>query len=125
QAWTLRLLILGHKAVAVIACKQDGCRRRRALDHYRRDKAVATTGHGLDAAALGAPVIEDAAQRGDLHVQVAVFDRGSRPDGLDDLGSRYEIPWPLDQHAENVERARTDRNRSENTALIAPKQNTR
>jgi hypothetical protein len=48
----------------------------------------------------------------------------ARPDGLHDLGSRDEIPWPLNQHAENVERARTDRHRSENTALIPPEQNT-
>ncbi len=51
-------------------------------------------------------VIENAAQRRDLHVEIAVFDRRSRPDGFDDLVSRYEFPRPLDQHAENCRSAR-------------------
>ena len=91
---------------------------------HRPDKAVAAPGNRLDAAALRSPVIEDAAQCCDLDVEVAVFDRRSRPDGVDDLVSRDEIPRPLDQHAENVERPPADRYRRENTLLIPPEQNT-
>ena len=66
----------------------------------------------------GSPFIKNPTKRRDLHVQVAVFDRRSRPDGGYDLGPRNELPWPLDQHAENVERGRTHRQRSENSAFI-------
>jgi hypothetical protein len=53
-----------------------------------------------------------------------LFDRPSRPDGLDDLISRDEVTWLVDQHAENVERPPADRQRRENTLLISPVQNT-
>src|ERR1700687_4369292 len=43
------------------------------------------------------------AKRGDLHVEIAVFARHTRPDRGDDLGPYEEVPWPLHQHAENVE----------------------
>jgi hypothetical protein len=51
-----------------------------------------------------------------------VLDHRRRPDGRDDLVPRDEIPCPPDQHAENVERARADRHRHKNTALVAPEQ---
>jgi hypothetical protein len=38
------------------------------------------------------------------------------------MSSRDDVPWPLDQHVENVERTRADRNRTEITALILPGQ---
>jgi hypothetical protein len=125
RAWTSRLPVLGERPSSAIA--RRWVRRWQGIGFdpcHRCDKPVAAPRHRLDAAPLCSPVIKDAAQRRDLHVQVAVFDRRSRPDGLDDLGSREEIAWPLDQHAENVERARSDRHRSENTALIPPEQNT-
>jgi hypothetical protein len=106
---------------------EDCCetaRRRELAARHRCDKAVAAPCDRLDAAPLCSPVIEDPAQRCDLDVEVAVFDRRPRPDGVYDVGSRDEIPRPLDQHAENVEGARADRHRSEHTPRIPPVQNT-
>jgi len=54
------------------------------------------------------------AKRGDLDVQIAVFDGRFRPDRRDDIGSRDDPSRPFYQHAENPERARTDRERREN-----------
>ena len=123
RAWHLPFAILSDGSA--IACRLNGYKQGRGLRPCDRDdKAVAAPRHRLDTATHCSPIIEDAAQRRDLHVQVAVFDRRTRPDGLHDLGSRDEIPWPFNQHAENVERARTDRHWSENTALIPPEQNT-
>src|SRR5216683_348803 len=95
-------------------CRLDPC--------HRRDKAVASPGNRLDAAAPRSSVIEDAAQCCDLDVEVAVFDRRSQPDGLDDPVSRNEVARPLNQHAENVERPPADRYRREDTLLIAPEE---
>src|ERR1700738_2812034 len=88
---------------------------------HRYDKAIAAPGYGLDAAAVRSAV-EHPAERRYLHRQVAVLDDGPRPDGGDDLVLRDDLPHPLDQHAENVERARPDRDRGEATAVIAPGQ---
>jgi hypothetical protein len=71
---------------------------------------------------LRSPVIEDPAKRRDLHAQIAVLNHSRWPDGSDDLAPRHEIAGPPDQHAENIERARADRHRRENAALVAPVQ---
>ncbi len=91
---------------------------------HRRDKAIAAPGNRLDAATLGSPVIEDAAQCSDLDVEVAVFDHRSRPDGLDDLVSQDEIARPLNEYAEKVERPPPDGYRRVNTLPIALEQDT-
>jgi hypothetical protein len=57
-----------------------------------------------------------------LDVEVAILNRPSPPDDLDDLISRDEVAWLLDQHAENVERPAADHQRHENTLLIPPEQ---
>src|ERR1700730_8400482 len=88
------------------------------------DKAIAAAGDRLDAAPARSSAIEHTAERRYLHRQVAVLDDGPRPDGGDDLVLRDDLPRPLDQHAQNVERARPDRDRDETAALIAPKQAT-
>jgi hypothetical protein len=74
----------------------------------------------VDVALLCAPPIEDAAKRRDLDREVAVLDHHSRPDGGDDLALRDETARPLDQHTEQIERPRADRDRHENTAGITP-----
>src|SRR6266550_3237407 len=56
----------------------------------RCNKAVAAPRNRLDAAALLAVAIEDTAQRCNLDIEVAVLDRSSVPDGLNDLASRDE-----------------------------------
>jgi hypothetical protein len=89
---------------------------------HRRSKAIAAPSDCLDASAFQSPVIEEPAERRDLHVQIVVLDHRRRPDGSDDLVPRDEIPCPPDQHAENGERARADRHRHENTALVTPEQ---
>jgi hypothetical protein len=58
-------------------------------------------------------VIENPAQRRDLHVQIVVLNHCSRPDGGDDLVSRDEIARPTEQYAEHVERAPADFDRNQ------------
>jgi hypothetical protein len=67
-------------------------------------------------------VIEDVPKRRDLNDQVIILDYRPRPDGNHDLVLRDQIPLPLDQHAEHVERARADRHRHENTTFTPPEQ---
>jgi hypothetical protein len=85
--------------------------------------SLVTNTNGLDAAAFVRPLVEDAAKYGHLNVEIAIFDRGSGPDRGNNLGSRDELARPLDQHAENVEGARTHRQRHENAALVSSEQN--
>jgi hypothetical protein len=68
---------------------------------YRRGEAIAAAANGLNAAASGLPCVENSAKGGDLHVEIAVFDRRSWPDCGNDLGPRHEFAWPLDQHRED------------------------
>src|ERR1700737_4875610 len=87
---------------------------------YRCDEAIAAAGDRLDAASLRSPLIENAAKRQDLDREVAVLDHHSRPDSGDNLALRDETARPLDQHTEQIERSRSDRDRHENTAGITP-----
>ena len=64
------------------------------------------------------------AKRGDLDVQIAVFDGRSRPNRGDEIGPRDDLPRPIGQHAQNAERARTHHQRSENTVLVLSEQDT-
>jgi len=80
---------------------------------------VATATNGLDPAPFRPPLVENPAKCGDLHVEIAVLDRGSGPDRGNDLGPRDELARPLDQHAEDVERTRTHRQWRENAALVS------
>jgi hypothetical protein len=111
----------GKNGALPVRTGRTGQRLRREPCH-RRSKTVAAPANGLNAASLGSCVVQNPAKYRDLHVEIAVFDRGSRPDRSDDLGPRDEFSWPLDQHAENVERARTHYQWSKNTALIPAKQ---
>ena len=56
--------------------------------------------------------IQNAAQRRNLHRQVGILNRRSRPDGLHDLILRNEIAGAFDKHAEDIEGARADSNLS-------------
>jgi hypothetical protein len=49
-----------------------------------------------------------------------VLDHGRRPHGGDDFIARHKLPGVRNQHAENVERARADRHRNKDAALVAP-----
>jgi hypothetical protein len=112
------LPIPGDRPAAAVGYRRDG-----GLDPcHRCDKAVAASGHRLDAAARRAVSIENAAKRSDLHVQIVVLNHCCRPDGGDDLVSRDEIARPTEQHAEHVERARADFDRNRTGTVIPPKQ---
>ena len=63
---------------------------------YRPDKAIAPSGHRLDAAALFTVLIEDAAQRRNLNRQVAFPDHRPRPDGFHNRVLRYQLSLVLD-----------------------------
>ena len=76
----------------------------------------------MDTAAFGAPRVENPAKCGDLDVEIAVLDDGLRPDDGNNFGPRDELARPLDQRGEYVERALTDRQWSENAALIPSQQ---
>ena len=73
----------------------------------------------MDAAGHRLAVVENPANSGDLHVQIVVVDDRLRPGRGDDLVPRNEIPRTLDQHAENIERPRTDRHRGKDPVFAA------
>ena len=60
----------------------------------------------------------------DLHIEIAVFDRGVRQNPGKDLGPRDEFTRPRDQQAENVECARPHRQRRESAGFILSEQGT-
>jgi hypothetical protein len=88
----------------------------------RSDKAVAATGYRLNAAALSPIPIENAAQRRDLHGQVAFLDRRAQPDSLHDLVFRDQLPLLLDEQGEHIERTRPERDRFGDTGPLQPRQ---
>jgi hypothetical protein len=67
--------------------------------------------HGLDAAIPVRSLIEDAAKRRYLHRQVSFLDDGARPYRGHELVFGDEVSILPDQHAQNVERARTNADR--------------
>jgi hypothetical protein len=67
-------------------------------------------------------LIENAAKRRDLHVQIVVLNHCCRPDCGDDFISREEIARPTEQHAEHVERAPADFDRNCSGTFIPPEQ---
>jgi hypothetical protein len=76
----------------------------------------------LNAAALRASLVKNAAERRDLHIQIGVLDHRRRPNGGHELVPRDELSWLLCQGAENVEGARAQRHRYERVVLAPPKQ---
>ena len=66
--------------------------------------------------------IEDRAKRRDLNEEVSLLDRHLGPDGGHNLFLGNDVASSLDQHAEKVERARSDRDRPEGAMVVAPKQ---
>ena len=69
-----------------------------------------------------ASCVQDAAQGGDLDRQIVFFDDGSRPDGGHDLVFRDQLPLAARQQSEQIERARTERNRDGVARVIEPEQ---
>jgi hypothetical protein len=100
----------------------DGVATSAATKRHRCSKAIATPANSLDAASPGSRLVENPAKCGNLHVEIAVFDRGPGPDRSDDLGPQNELARPLDQHTENVERPGTHRQWCENAVLILSEQ---
>jgi hypothetical protein len=99
-----RWLIRQRRHAALRKC--GGIGARLCLDPcHRRGKAITAPRDRPDATPLRSAVIEDTAKRRDLHGQVAVLDHGSRPHRSHYLVLGDEIPWPLDQDTENLERA--------------------
>jgi hypothetical protein len=62
------------------------------------------------------------AQLRNLDVQVGFLDHPPRPDRLHDRVFRDQLPFPLNQQAEQIERARPERDRRAHTPVIQPKQ---
>src|SRR6516162_11803456 len=89
---------------------------------YRCNETVTAPGDRLDAATVRSPSIEDPAKRRGLHSQITVVDHGLGPHGGEEVVFRDDLTGPLDQHTENVERARADRDRDKRAIIIAPKQ---
>src|SRR4029077_19042775 len=77
--------------------------------------------HGLDQAAVGPALIEDPAKRRDLHRDIGALD-DPRPDGVQDLILRDEVPMAVDQQTEEVECARPDGDRSKGAVFILAQQ---
>ena len=71
-----------------------------------------------------ASCVQDAAQGGDLDRQIVLFDDGSRPDGGHDVVFRDQLPLAGRQQSEQIERARTERNRNGVAGVIEPEQAT-
>ena len=88
----------------------------------RGDKAVTTSGHGLDAAARFSVLVENAAQCGNLDGQVAFFDHHSGPDGFHNCIFRDQLPLPLYQKAEQIQCTRADRDRGRRPRVIEAEQ---
>jgi hypothetical protein len=76
----------------------------------------------LNTAAVGSPVVEQPAKRGDLHGEIAAFDDGSRPHRIHDLVLGDEIPRPLYENTENFEGARPDRDRNQCAGFMLPEE---
>jgi len=67
-------------------------------------KAVAASGHRLDAAASCSPLVENPAKRRDMNRQIVVFDHRFRPDGVHDLVLRDQIALMCHEGIEHRER---------------------
>src|SRR5206468_11066478 len=91
---------------------------RRASRHGC-DKATAAPRDRLDQA--WSAIVEGTAKRRNLHCDVGALDH-PRPDGVQDLVLRDDIPIPVDQKAEDVEGAGTDRDRNQVAAVILARQ---
>jgi len=105
---------------AVLSVATDRRRRIGPASGHSRSKAVAAPRHRLDAAPVRPPAIEHRAKGRNLHRQIAGLDHRSGPDSGDDLVLGDDLARRLDQYAQNVERARADRDRDEGADVIAP-----
>src|SRR6516225_8004135 len=89
---------------------------------YRCYEAIAASRDCLNTATVWASLIEHPAKGRYLHSQVTIVDHGFGPDGGEEIVFRDDFTGPLDQHTENIERARADRDRDKGAAIMAPKQ---
>src|ERR1044071_1102108 len=104
-------------------------RRRRAVSGHLRiassdlpDEAIATAGHGLDAASRCGFLVQGAAQGRYLDRQIAFFDGHSRPDLGDNLILWDEFTRSLEQNPQYLFRARADFQRDQPAVLGSPEQ---
>src|SRR5215472_10981797 len=104
-----------------IFSQSEGLWWRRGFDrHHLGRKAIAISGHRLNAAALRSVRIEDVTQLGDLDIHIGFLDYLPRPDDRHDLVFRDKVPFPPEQQSEQVERAATESGRRYDPGLIQP-----
>ena len=73
-------------------------RKRHCLNpRHLSNKAVAARGDSLYKAAFGPSLVKHPTKGGNLHVQIAVLDRRSRPHRCHDLGPTDQVARPLHQ----------------------------
>ena len=89
---------------------------------YRRDKSVTAPDYRLDAALPRLRRVEDPAKSRDLNEQIALRDHRPGPAGAHDLFPRNDIASSLDQGRQDLERARSDRDRYEDAVGVASEQ---
>jgi hypothetical protein len=91
----------------------------RCTPGHRHDEAIAAPADRLDEALARSFSIEEkpTSEQGGYPL-----DRRLGPDGGHDFFLRNDGASPLDQHREEVERARPDHNRREVAMLVAPEQ---
>ena len=90
------LLVRGDVLIHAITRRRESYRRSRGIGPpHRCDKAVAAPGYRLNAAALGAIAVQDAAQRGDLNREVVIINDDARPGGGHDLVFREQRALPI------------------------------
>jgi len=71
---------------------------------------------------LSSALIESAAQRRDVHGQVAFLDRRARPNGRHNFVFRHQLPLPLGQKGKDTERTGPERDGLGHTGPIQPRQ---
>ncbi len=87
-------------APAAVACGGE------AAGSQRQREAIAAAGNGGDRVRP-----QDLAQRGHLDLEVVLLDDDRRPHPFDQLALGHQLPGPLDQRHQHVERARAQARR--------------
>ena len=117
----MKLLVRGDVVIHSIARWRESYQGDRGVGpHHRRDKSVPAVRDCLDAAALPRPVIEDSAQRRDLHRKVALLDCHARPDRFHDQVFGKKFTLPLDEQPQEIESTRAESHRFRFSGPIEP-----
>src|SRR4051794_38906837 len=86
-------------------CDRCRCRLQLWRTRHCRNKYIAATMHGANAAFAAPLRVQHPAQRSDLDRKVGVLDGGTAPHGPDYLVLRNQLTTSLNQHPEHLERA--------------------